>query len=420
MAESLNQLTQHNPDQILEESSVQLDPRQETCHMPELMTNAEFDQLNDLPVSRQLVDMFRSVAHHKGQFDTCLDLTHPRKEWWSEDFDSLLYVVLFIVNGLLVYRGIKDIITDLPFLAPLDKEVRENLEGIVGVLLGGTLGLAIEIAIGKVLFVKFSLKWFCDGKMQSLAKEIRTFSRNHPILKYRLKGKIALCREVFPDFLKISFSWFDGLLSFFCFVGLGIDAFGAKRTIDKLIEEIIKKPGQSISDPLSWWEYINYIPALLPVVVVLIIAIILGYTIYFPRELNFLSGRFQRKLQQFDPYELKYLIERNNDLYQQATWNERIGIEDVKKIQIEHEIKYRKDCRDRCAIDARKRQNRTNLQQPTQPDDWVSSIDEELDVDLLNEVTSEEARLKIRSLTKQIRELEKQLIPMPEETKTYP
>jgi hypothetical protein len=326
---------------------------------------------------------------------------------------SLVYFILFLINGFLVYRGIADILKDIP----LSKFLGDDLVEIVGFILGGLFGLSIEIAIGSVLFVKFSLKWFCDSKMKLLLRQMRSFGRSMPVQRSRVRGQITLCRDIFSDYLRISFSFFDTLLVFFCFVGLGIDAIGAKRTVEEAIKQIFKDGGRNFPDDLTFLDALNYVPALLPVAMIIIISIVLGYLVYFPKELNNLLDRFNQKIDGFDREEILYLIECNNELCEYISRRlddlEKVDEKEIKRIQLQHEINYLKEKRNRVLSAHDWKQVELNQGSESQDNneerDWANSIDkivdDELVIDLKGNALREEARLKVRFITQRIRSL---------------
>ena len=394
----------------------------EIRHTPESIDNEKYNRLSQNTISSQILDLFRSVAFQKGQYDLCRDIYQERKVWISDNWMIAVYTLLFVVNAFLVYRGIADVIKDLPFIKSLGSNGK-YVQDIIGFILGGLLGISIEIAIGRVIFVKLSLKWFCDSKMLMTLKQMRVFGRTNPIHKYRCRGQVEVCRDIFSDYLMISFGVFDIILSFFCFVGLSIDTLGAKKTIDQIVKEIVEGQKRNYPADLNWLDAINFVPALLPAAIILIVSICLGYLVYFPKELSELLRRFTRKINGFDVNEIRYLVECNNELCeyisQKPDLDNDIDKNEIRKIQLQHEIRYLKEKRARClnACDEVMKQINLNGVSPeeneTNGEAWLSSInkmlDDEISIDLKSNTFREDTRLKVRLVTQQIKELVQEL-----------
>lgn len=389
--------TDHSPDEILKESTLDLDPRLYVRHEPEDLTHDQYMTMNLSDTSRQLLDTFRSVAHHKGQFELCQEIYQPHEIWWPKIWDIPIYVILFFINGLLVYRGVEQILSELPF----------NIDSkVLGFFLGGALGLAIEIAIGKIIFVKLNLHWFFKNKVESLLKEKWTLGRVYPIRQHRIDAKISLCHELVPQILRAKLNWWDNILLFLCLIGLGIDSVGAIKVVEEFIRNFIEENPKA---PVAI-QSLQYIAAALPVILVLMIALILGNLIYYPRELNLVLSRFSNKFSQFDPHKLTYQTELNNELYSYSTCNRNARLIDIEIIKIQHKIIYLKECRNRFLIDGIKRIIRVNHSTGSQDMTFSSQgIDQDTAVDLLNQSTNYDARLKVDHLDEQIKILDDRL-----------
>jgi hypothetical protein len=229
-ASSDARLTPHNPDKILGE----LVDNKSIIHKPEDLNESFVSLMQSMPMGKELDNLFISVANEKGRLDLCEEINQPKKVYF-EGWEPLVYTGAFIINGMLVYQGISQIVGDLPISAD---------PKIAGFVLAGALGTFIEISFGKIIFSKVSVNRFFRFKQQSLFRERRDDGRFFPFRKAKINGKIKALNETFHSIREKNvrgtiLTWFDLVIIFCCLIGLGIDAVGAIKTTEELLRSLI-------------------------------------------------------------------------------------------------------------------------------------------------------------------------------------
>jgi hypothetical protein len=392
-ASSDDKLTPHNSDKILGESV----DYKSIIHRPEDLNESFVSLMQSMPMGKELDILFISVANEKGRLDLCEEINQPKKVYF-EGWEPLIYVGAFIINGMVVYRGISQIVSDLPISAD---------PKIVGFVLAGALGTFIEISLGKIIFSKVSVNRFFRFKQQSLFRERRNDGRLFPVRKAKINGKIRFLNDILHSIREknvrgMILTWFDLVIIFCCLVGLGIDAVGAIRTMEELLRSLFA--GGKTPVEILWLQYLT---AALPVIMVVLISMILGNLIYFPQDLNYVLDLFKKKAKSFDYDELRYRISCNNSLCTAILSNPEVSKKEVDIIKIKHEIEHLRDSRDKFEITFSNEICRIN--HASDDEDSEKGIDRDTKNELLKQQLQRSAELKREKFSRQIQILEKAL-----------
>jgi hypothetical protein len=143
---------------------------------------------------------------------------------------------------------------------------------------------------------------------------------------------------------------------------------------------------------------------------IVLISMIFGNLIYFPKDLNYVLELFTKKAKTFDYDELRYRISCNNSLCTAILSDPKVSRKEVDIIKIKHEIEYLRDCRDKLEIHFSKEICRINY--VSDDEDSKKRIDIDTKNELLKQHLQLFAELKREKFGRKIRILEKAFIDL--------
>jgi hypothetical protein len=208
-------------NRILAEEQIEPDAYLEMPHTPESISLQEELEWNDVPVLERIFGRFKSVARDKGAFDLARDWS--RQEMTLEDragskeISLVIYLVIFLLNGVLLSRAFEDVTEGLKLKAIADDV---TIQTTAAFLLAGVLGLMVEGILGSILFVRVTLRLDYVRKIQHL-KDLRQNKLRFPVHQENISSQIDLARRYTADERRKRLNPFDILWGLAAFIGLG-------------------------------------------------------------------------------------------------------------------------------------------------------------------------------------------------------
>lgn len=291
-------------------------------HNPDIMTSKEYEVLQESPVGLQLEQMFITGA-------AIIGATQISREWSQktpypfpllERSELLVYVASFFITGMLVYR--------LPRLTMAEIPVDLDLASFI---VAGLLGLALEVAIGWMLFARFALKSYYASKLRALESCTSEELNHYPLRRDFFFAQVRVVKSVINDILETRFGVLDWLVFGLIIVGLVSEVAAAARSLET-------------------YDSLNYFTvggAFLPVIIVVLFALFFGYVLYLPKGKNHVAELFSAKLSTYNLHDIVCRIDLNNALYDQFLCNPVMTHQDIAEMKLQHGVETERKRSDR-------------------------------------------------------------------------
>jgi hypothetical protein len=397
---------------ILAEEQIEPDAYLEMPHTPESISLKEEEEWNKFPVPEKIVDRFKAVARDKGAFDLARDWS--RQEMTLEErvgrsgISLFIYLTIFVINGILLYRAFEDITQGLVIFFLLSPG--QESETTASFVLAGVLGLMVECILASILFVRVTLRLDYECRIKQL-EEVRKENLRFPVLQENLLSQIYLARRYTADERRKQLNPFDILWGLSAAVGLSIDWLAVLKVLTSESNGA-KKAVTDAKEAVTFiqWESCtieHYVIASISVVIILMTSGLLGYFLYLPKAKNTVASRFQDYVRSVRPFQLQSDIELNNRLHRRFLSDpkmQQVGSPEELNQQFiiysqRHEARFYRECIGRLQSNLYKQKVRV----------MSTEFKDDYERDRILESLTIECKLKVREFEHRVKELEFEL-----------